>query len=92
MTSESPGLSERKMKHSKYIKKQTCDKFQCLQDENLPAIRVKLFQKDVKSDRKRTSKKYNQVLYSTFQALYFFLLVLKIPPILRVMSVRPPLM
>lgn len=85
MASESPGKCDQKMEKSKYYDKnqQNCDKFQCLINANHPAIQVNLFQKDVKSDlkrtendRKRTSKK---VFYSSLKSLYIFLLVLKIP-------------
>ena len=86
MTSESPGQIGEKIKKSKYDENRlNCDKFQCLRNANHPAIRVKLFQTEVKSDqkrteidRKRTSKK---VLYCNPVWVFIFLLVLKTPDV-----------
>ena len=81
MTSESPGHgpTDRKMKKSKCSRNQTCDKVQCLQNAKTPAIRTKLFHKDLKSDKARTSKKATKVFY--FYALFLSFLVFKIPEI-----------
>ena len=79
MTCESPGESERKMQKSKRSKKQICDKIQCLKNAKIPAIRPKLFQKDFKSDLTRTSPKATKVLNLYFYAIFFSILVFKIP-------------
>ena len=86
MASESPGEIDQKMEKSKYDKHQhNCDRFQCLLNANHPAFQVKLFQKEVKSDRKRTEidrkRTSKKVLYSSPVWVYIFLLVLKIPEV-----------
>jgi len=67
------------MQKSKRSKKQICDKIQCLKNAKIPAIRPKLFQKDFKSDLTRTSPKATKVLNLYFYAIFFSILVFKIP-------------